>query len=98
MGAARRPDLYEGKLVLINRVLLEESLQNSLGVIHAIDAYAEKRCVHAQLSEQVDAFGVGRFSGARTAGDSLKVHADWKRFYYGAMVLAVDRKMLPIDS
>src|SRR5271167_3509714 len=66
MSAAGRSDLHEGELVPISRMLLEQSLngeeplQDSFGIVHPIDTHPEERRIHAQPSQQVDAFRVGR--------------------------------------
>src|SRR5690242_20859436 len=58
VGTGGRADLHEGELALVARVALEEgldgveALDDSLGVVEAIDAYAEECGFNAELVEQ----------------------------------------------
>ena len=57
VGAAGGADLYEYKFALIRRAFLQHAfdrqkpLEDSFGVIDAIDAHAYKPCLHPKLSK-----------------------------------------------
>src|SRR5712692_9593254 len=69
--AAGRADLRESEPLLVGGVELEEALegaealQDSLGVVHAIDSHSEERGLDVHFGAERGAFfaGVARFAG-----------------------------------
>ena len=83
--AAGRADLHEREFFAIGRPLLEEAFdaaqafQQSLGVVHAVNAHSDEVRLDAQLVQQFAAQHVGRHRRILASLRFAKIHADGKR-------------------
>ena len=103
-GAAGSAYLDEGELTLVAGVSLKkafdglESLEDALGVIDAINADAEERCLDSQLSEQRAAFLLSGQVAASLRNVAGQFDADRERLDGGEVIIALDGEVLPIDA
>src|SRR5580765_4454648 len=103
VSTARSPDLNKRENALIARIFFEEplycqeSLENPLGVVEAVDSNAHQCSFDSESLQQGSAKFVGRLLRMvrlRFRG----IHADRKWTNGCAMVQALHRKMLPVDA
>jgi len=108
VSAAWRPDLHKSEFSLIAGIFLEEALdgekalENSLGVVDAVDADAHERRLYANAAQESRAFEVVEsviiivvvFDGIVVR----ESNADRKRADESAMILPQCREVLPIHA
>src|ERR1035437_145827 len=102
-AAAWRANLNKCELALIAGMPLQkrldslEALDNTLGIVHTINAYTKESRFDSEFCDQGAAFffGVDFFwSIGRLAGE---VHANRERQHSGPVVATLDRKVFPVD-
>ena len=105
VSAAGRANLHECEFALVLGIFFQkslnrpEALQNSLGVVHAVDADPHERRLQTQVAHQSGPLEVVDFLVAALDGLIVReVHADWERPNDCPVVLAQHRKMFPVHA
>src|SRR4029077_10237780 len=104
VGAAGRTDLEKSKAALVIRVQLEkeldgaEALENALGIVHTVDAYAKQRGANVQLVTQGGHFFVHGAMRPQRIAVFLKSHTDGIRTHASQVALSIDGEAAPFGE